>query len=499
MPTTNQAFNDIQSTIQKISSGFAGLSEADKKTFQNSRSADSLNSSLSSLKGTLTSEQARRTVSNTQKEANKTNTSTGTGMEDAFSKLFGENAKTKQELAKVQAKLTNAESGLSIADQQRKATEDAAAEALLKGKKSNEGEVDPNAPASDDIGLEELAGEDPVLKAMLDSANEQRNSITTSLEVLNKQMLNADEDTQFMVRQIENVAQQQIRRQEKANEAMVRGSKVAGLAAGLAQYSPETHSGIVQETINDGLALIQDIEFKAMEQKYQAKKDLRDFNYKGYLDSQKLITEYNDLKNQTIIKMYEQLQAEEANAREQIKFDNSQADRLSQILAEELIGASESEIRAAAEANGIEYGSLLGNVRAATPAPTAGSKRSTQVITIDGKQVLVDTQTGEVISEFGEGSVDFNTYLEVAQDELRQTIDPDSSLYKELQSDWENTYNKKETTSGDTVVGLYSDTIKAEIDSGKSPEAAVRKITESDKTKLTREEEQALLDYAKGL
>lgn len=335
------------------------MSFGEKARFEKSDSFKSTGSGLTSLSGTLTSEQARTSVNGAQKEAAKSNTGSSKGLSEAYSKLFTENAKTKQDLAKSQADLTNAQSGLSIADQQKKAVEDEATAALLKNKKKGAVPTDVSAQADTSVGLEDIAGDDPILKAMVDSANEQRDSLNSQLEVLNRQTADADEDTRFMVRQIENMAKQQISRQEKSNEQVVRGAKVAGLSAGLAQYSPETHSGIVQETINEGMALIQDIEFKAMEKKYEAKKDLRDFNYKSYLDSQKLITEYNDLKNQTIIKMYEQLTKEETRARESIKFDNDQADRNAIIIAPELINSTPEQIKQAALANGIEVGALM--------------------------------------------------------------------------------------------------------------------------------------------
>lgn len=359
MAITNQSLADIKTSLANISSGLSNLSASDKAKIKDSETAQTLSKGSTSLSGTLTSEQARRTVANTQKESTKTNTSTPNGMNDAYSKLFAENSKLKQEFADTQAKLQSAQSGLSIADQQKQATEDAATEALLKGKKSSQDATDSNAPADASVGLEDVAGKDPILKAMMDSANEQRTSIKSQLDVLNRQMLDADDDTKFMIRQIDNLANQQIMRQEKANEQMIRGAKVAGLSAGIARYSPETHSGIVQSTINDGLALIQDIEFKAMEKKYQAKKDLRDFNYKGYLESQKLVTEYNDLKNKTIISMYEQIQKAETDAREAIRFDNEQADRNALIIAPELIDATPEQIAQAATANGIELGALM--------------------------------------------------------------------------------------------------------------------------------------------
>jgi hypothetical protein len=355
MPITPQSLADIKTSLTNISSGISSLSPTEKAKFEKSSSSDTLSKGLTTLSGTLTSEQARRAVDTAKKDTTKT-TRDG-GLAEQYSKLFAENSKTKADLAATQAKLTSAEGGLSIADQQKKQVEDEAAAALLKGKKKGAATTDPNAPVEAD-SLEALAGDSIANKAMLDSMNEQRSSITSQLDVLKQQTLDADDDTRFMVRQIENMANQQIQRQEKANEAMVRGAKVAGLSAGLAQYSPETHSGIVQETINEGLALIQDIEFKAMEKKYQAKKDLRDFNYKSYLDSQKLITEYNDLKNQTIIKMYDQLQKEETNAREQMKFDNEQADRNAIIIAPELMDATPEQIAQAAAANGIEIGAL---------------------------------------------------------------------------------------------------------------------------------------------
>jgi len=361
MPVTNQSLNDIKTSLTNISAGLSSMSSYEKAKLDKSGATASLAGGLTTLGGTLTSEQARRTVANTQKDSTKTNTSSGSGINDAYSKLFAENNKTKADLAAAQAQLTSAQSGLSIADQQKKQVEDEAAAALLKGKKN--ATTAPNAPADASAGLEDLAGADPILKAMSDSANEQRASITSQLDVLNRQMLDADEDTKFMVRQIENMANQQITRQEKSNEQMVRGAKVAGLSAGIAQYSPETHSGIVQETINDGLALIQDIEFKAMEKKYEAKKDLRDFNYKGYLESQKLVTEYNDLKNKTIISMYEQIQKAETDAREQIKFDNEQADRNAFILAPELMDADQNTIYETALANGIDPGLLAREVQ----------------------------------------------------------------------------------------------------------------------------------------
>jgi hypothetical protein len=356
MAVTNQALADIKTSLLNVSAGLSNLSGAEKTKFENSDSAKALSGGLTSLKGTLTSEQARRTVENTKKEDKSSGSASG--LATAYSKLFAENQKTKEDLAKSQSELSNANAGLSIADQQKKQVEEEAAQALIKNKKKN-GQTDPDAPVDTSVGLEDIAGEDPILKAMVDSANEQRNSIASQLEVLKSQMTDADDDTQFMIRQIDNMANQQIRRQEKANENMVRGAKVAGLTAGLAQYSPETHSGIVQETINEGLALIQDIEFKAMEKKYQAKKDLRDFNYKGYLESQKLVGEYNDLKNKTIISMYEQIQKAETDAREAIKFDNEQADRNALILAPELINATPDMIAKAAAANGIELGALM--------------------------------------------------------------------------------------------------------------------------------------------
>ena len=358
MAVTNQSLADIKTSLLNVSAGISKLSGAEKTKFENSSSATALKGGLTTLGGTLTSENARRTVENAKKESTKTYS--GGGITEAYSKLFAENQKTKEDLAKAQSDLTNAQSGLSIADQQKKQVEDEAAAAILKNKKKNgEAATDSNAPADTSVGLEDIAGEDPILKAMVDSANEKRTSISSQLEVLKSQMADADDDTKFMIRQIDNMANQQIRRQEKANESMVRGAKVAGLTAGIAQYSPETHSGIVQDTINEGLALIQDIEFKAMEKKYEAKKDLRDFNYKGYLESQKLVTEYNDLKNKTIISMYEQIQKAETDAREAIKFDNEQADRNALILAPELINATPDMITKTAIANGIEVGALM--------------------------------------------------------------------------------------------------------------------------------------------
>lgn len=518
MAITNQALSEIQTSLQNISSGLSSLSGTEKTNFENSASANALKGGLTSLSGTLTSEQARRNVANAQKtEAVNTNSN----IPDAYSKLFAENNKTKSDLAAAQAQLTSAQSGLSIADQQKKQAEDDAAAALLKGKKNNTDgtPVDPNSS----VGLDSIAGKDPILKAMVDSANEQRNSITSQLDVLNRQTLDAGTDTKFMVAQIENLANQQIQRQQKTNEDVIRGAKVAGLSAGLAQYSPETHSGIVQNVINDGLALIQDIEFKAMQQKYQAKKDLRDFNYKSYLESSKLMTQYNDLKNQTIIKMYEQLQKEETNAREQIKFDNEQADRNAIILAPELVGSTPEQIAATAKANGIELGALMREVEkykqeqemygldkqsklASLRGGGGTPKRSTQVITLDGKQVLVDTQTGELISEFGKESVDFNTYLQTAEEVQGQSINPDSKLYKELKSDWENSYGGNKSS---TVVDLYGTDLADLISQGKSPSSAIRALTEGtavnkdgiklvkDPVKLTREEEQQLLDHLK--
>jgi len=501
MPPTAQSLADIQTSLQNISAGISNLSPTEKAKFENSDSAKQLAGGLTSLSGTVTSEQGRRTIQTVRNEDKKTS---GNSINDAYSKLFQEFQKKKSELAETQKQLQSTQSTLSIADQQKQQVEDEAAEALLNNKKSSE--TTPTEPADTGVGLEDLAGDDPVMKALLDSANEQRTAITSQLEVLNQQMLDADEDTKFMVRQIENLANQQIQRQEKVNANVVRGAKVAGLSAGIARYSPETHSGIVQDTINEGLSLIRDIELQSAQKKYEAKKDLRDFRYKSYLESQKLITEYADLKNQTIIKMYEQLQSEENRAREQIKFDQQQEERLSSLLAEELIGAPESQIKSAAEANGVEYGLLLGNVRAITPKPekVGSSKRSTQVIDIDGKKVLVDTQTGEVISDFESGgsAVDFNTYLEIAQDEMQQTISPDSQLYKELMADWESEYGSKKTS---TAVSLYQDEIEKALTgelekkaTRKTPQQVVRSIIEKD-TKLTREEQQELLDYAQSL
>lgn len=505
----SNSLSQISETLSKLKSGLSTISGDEKKKFESSSAPAQLASGLNQLSGTISSLSARRAVDNAKANNNIKTTSASDNYAEQLQTLMGKVTTAEAAQKKAEAAQTNAEADLSIKEQQQGGLE-AAVAMSQKDKNGNDipatttqdttGQTPISSLTPQDIadyGLTPEQAGDPFTVAQVERFKGNTEIISSTITAMGDMIASESEDTKALMANIDAMTknqQAQITAEYRKRQA---GAALAGIIAGHALYSPEEHQGLIAEVVLEGKAKLDEIALEGIKEKVKLQQNLRDFKYKTFVEQSDKLTALNDLKVDTITAIQTELLRVNQEQRDNLLFDQSQEERLSSMLAEELIGASDEKIKATALANGIEPGSLMGAVREITPAPKAASKRSTQVVEIDGKKVLIDTQTGEIISEFGEEAVDFETYLQVAQDELQQSIDPNSQFYKDLKADWESTYNKKET---DTVISLYGDKIQKYInDDGKTSAEAVRKITESDGVKLTREEEQTLLDYAKGI
>lgn len=377
MATINRAaasetLGNIDAKLREISGALGNMSAADKAKFDNSDVASGMADVFKGVGGVLTQNQgvvsaanARTLVQNGERTVNPSSSSG-----DAMAKLMESNRKLQQSFEQEKATRERLEADMSISDQK---TEQAIAEAAaVAGAQNPDGtSTAPTAPAdgqttpeADAVGTLAEDTTDPVAQALAAAFQEQQALINERLDALDAFVEAEDEDLKRSVQNIRNLSQSQIARAQKENDRLARAARVAGIVAGRGQYSPEEHEGIISEVIQDGLARVEEIEFKTQEAELAAKKAHREFRYKSFVEASNMVEALAELKRETIVDIADRLRQVEQDQREKQRFDAEMADRNAFILAPELMNATPEEIARAAAANGIEVGALSREIQA---------------------------------------------------------------------------------------------------------------------------------------
>ena len=370
MPPTTEQLNNLKTSLSGISQTLASLSAKDKKKFENSASSDLLSKGLTNLSGTLTSASARKKLENSLKDSGIKNqmTENNDPLSNALSRL-AESEKGKK-LAEESQK--NAEANLSLREQQQSSLESALAQSkdISGSEKKETPTTQNNVIASLDTiqayGLTPEQASDPFIVSEIEKNKAEQTRISTVMDSITEMFKDESRDTQALMTNINAMAANQNQMIETEFKKRTAGATLAGIYSSRAQYSPLAHQSAIAEVVLEGKAKLDEIEIKATELKLQAQKDLREFKSKSVIESSELLKEYNELKTDTLLAIRTELSRVEEQERNKTKFDQEQADRSALILSEELVDASDDQIKAVAESYGIDFGLLKKAVADAT-------------------------------------------------------------------------------------------------------------------------------------
>lgn len=370
----SETLSNIDAKLREISGALGSMSAEEKARFDNSDIAAGMAGVFKGVGGVLDTQKGIASGSNARTLVKNGEKVVSPDSGDAMRNLIQQNIKLQKAFEQEKATRSRIEAEMSISDQKnQEAIAEAAATASAVASNGDTTSTTPTAPsdgnqapAAEGATAADLTtqSDDPVALALTQAFNEQKNIINQRLSALEAFTDAEDDDFKQSVKNIRNLAESQIARAEKENERLARAARVAGIVSGRGQYSPEEHEGIVSEVIQEGLARIEDIEFKAQEATLAAKKAHREFRYKAFVDATDMVETLTDLKRQTIVDIAERLRQVEQDSREKQRFDAEMADRNAFILAPELQDATPEEIEKAALANGIEVGALMREIQA---------------------------------------------------------------------------------------------------------------------------------------
>lgn len=355
MPTN---YNAIYDTLGQISNTLGELkkqgTEIPKTDLKN------LSNALNSTSSAVSSEQARREVQTAQNTSGVTN---APGQVDPMFKALQEKAQAEAKAKEAEAAKKQAEATASIADQRL-------AKESTKTTKTGEtqsadasrlrfDEILLAEPELADYGLTEDATQDPMVVATLRNQIATQRQIAQSVAVLNDFARLKEKRVQEQVALIDqSIANQEAQLKVEQRKRMA-AVKMAGILSGRLLYSPEEHQGLIQQVVQDGIVALQKVQLEGYKMKNEMYDDLDNFRYDAYVKKSELVKEYNKLELDTVTAIQERLQQVAEQERQKITFDQAQADRAALIFAEELVNASDAEIRRVALENGIDYGLLL--------------------------------------------------------------------------------------------------------------------------------------------
>ena len=201
--------------------------------------------------------------------------------------------------------------------------------------------------------------QDPVIRALTDKTIANTGIITNQMNTLAQYREQFNEYTQQDIDSIARTAERSIQRQTEENQRTTDAMRFAGVLAGRAQFSPVPEQSIIHEVIQEGLDKIEVINEKKNTAIREARKAEAEFNIDAFEQQAELAKEYNNEIESTISAMNAQVRQAEADERARIEFRNTQEERTSLILAEELVDATPQQVMEAAVANGINAGLLM--------------------------------------------------------------------------------------------------------------------------------------------
>lgn len=222
--------------------------------------------------------------------------------------------------------------------------------------------------------------EDPILRARAESFSAKVAIITNEMNTLAQYREQFNEYTQQDIDSIARTAERSIQRQIEENQRTTDAMRFAGVLAGRAQFSPVPEQSIIHEVIQEGLDKIEVINEKKNTAIREARKAEAEFNIDAFEQQAELAKEYNNEIESTISAMNAQVRQVEADERARIEFRNTQEERNSIILAEQLIDATPEKIMQTAAMNGIDAGLLMKAVN------DAKFERQSQELDIEGKK-----------------------------------------------------------------------------------------------------------------
>lgn len=364
-------FQAVDSQLDKIKSTLQGISSSLASSTPKQR--EQLSSAFKDLGGTLSSEQARRSVANAQASAPGT-TPTSTSEIDPLTKALQEKAQSDARAKEAEAKKKEAEATTSIADQRalknktKTGTSSTAGVdgAPVEDKKMAFQELMQREPMLGDYGLTEENMADPMVIATLRNQVARSQQIEQDAARLQEMVGRKEARTQQQVALIgQSVANQTAQLQVEQRKRMA-ATGMAGLLTGRSLYSPEEHQGIIQEVVQEGILKLQEIQIEGYKLQNEMWDDFDNYEYEAYTKKSEMLKEYNKLELDTVTAVQTRLQQVAKQAQEKLVFDQQQMDRSSLILGEELVGASDDVIRQTALEQGIDYGLLKKAVADAT-------------------------------------------------------------------------------------------------------------------------------------
>jgi hypothetical protein len=365
--SVDDQLNKIKSTLQGISSNLSASTPEQRQQ---------LSSAFTTLSGTLTSEQARRSVSNAQASApGTTPNSTPTSTPDPMARALQEKAQAEARAKEAEARRKEAEATASIADQRllgnktntgtsSAAGVDGAVPSAEETKKLQFQELMQREPMLAEYGLTEENLEDPMVIATLRNQVANTQQIQQNVQRLDEMVMRKEERVRQQVALIGQSVKNQEDQLKVEQRKRMAAEGMAGILSNRGLYSPEEHQGLIQEVVQDGILKLQEIQLEGFKLQNEMWQDFDDYEFEKYTAKSELLKEYNNLELATVTAIQERLQAVAKAEQEKLVFDQEQMDRASFVLAPELIGATPEQIREVAFSNGIDPGLLSREVEA---------------------------------------------------------------------------------------------------------------------------------------
>ena len=380
----SNSLSQISETLSKLKSGLSTISGDEKKKFESSSAPAQLASGLNQLSGTISSSSARRAVDNAKANNNIKTTSASDNYAEQLQTLMGKVTTAEAAQKKAEAAQTNAEADLSIKEQQQGGIETALAVAkkgdgedtTTETTQDTTGQTPVSKLSPEDVatfGLTPEQATDPFTVSQVERFKGNSEIIGSTITAMGEMLATESEETKALMANIDAMTknqQAQITAEYRKRQA---GAALAGIIAGHALYSPEEHQGLIAEVVLEGKAKLDEIALEGTKEKIKLQQNLRDFKYKTFIEQSDKLMALNDLKVDTVTAIQTELLRVNQEQRDNLLFDQSQEERDATILAEELIDASDEQIIAAAKANGITPGLLIGAVRSIKPDPVVYS------------------------------------------------------------------------------------------------------------------------------
>lgn len=393
--SVDDRLNQIKTTLQGISDNLSASTPEQRQQ---------LSSAFSTLQGTLSSEQARRSVSNAQAIAPGTTPSAmPTSAPDAMTKILQEKAQAEARAKEAEAKKKEAEATASIADQRlikntsvtsTTAGVDGATAVSEDAKKMQFQELMQREPMLGEYGLTEENLEDPMVIATLRNQVAQSQQIQADATRLSEMVARKEERTQQQVALVGQSIKNQEAQVKVEQRKRLSAQGMAGMLSGRSLYSPEEHQGLIQEVVQDGILKLQEIQIEGFKLQNEMWDDFENYEYEAYTKKSEMLKEFNKLELDTVTAIQTRLQAVAKAEQEKLVFDQEQMDRASFVLAPELVNAAPEQIREVALSNGIEPGLLAREVEA--------YKQSQEIFNLDiqsKKESILSEQQSRILSQ----------------------------------------------------------------------------------------------------